>query len=129
MCPFQINVGQTPVVFSIVLLSPDSVNISVTGNYQKLHIMEQQEEAALPCKDREVRSECNNKAGRGLTDKGLRVPKQEKQRSSGKSNQLQLRIQNSNQVLDDEAGPRSVWGGDQIHMHCPQLDTGQCLSH
>lgn len=30
LCPFQINVGQTSVVFSIVLLSPDSVNISVT---------------------------------------------------------------------------------------------------
>lgn len=61
------------------------------------------------------------------SDKGLTVPKQDKQRSSGKGNQLQLRIQITNQVLDDEAGPRSIWGGDQVHIHCSGSDTGQRL--
>lgn len=90
---------------------------------RKLSVAPYQGAAREGCPARTGKSEAehSNKAGRGLTDKGLTAPKQGKQRSSGKGNQLQLRIQNTNQVLD-EAGPRSIQGDDHIEMYCPRSE-------
>jgi len=66
-------------------------------------------------------AEHDNKAGRGLTDKGPTAPKQSEQTGSGETNQLQPRVRITCEVLGDETGPRSSWEAESASQGHDQV--------
>lgn len=70
----------------------------------------------------EPEAEHNNKADRGVTDKGHTAPKQGEQSRSSETNQLQPRVQITSQILGDEAGPRSNWEAESTSQGCDQVE-------
>lgn len=116
------------------LVSLDSTNTSHEIFSSQESLYQGAARACCPARAGDPEAEHDNKAGRGLTDKGPTAPKQGEQSRSGEGNQLQPRVKSTSQVLGNETSPRSSWTAESAFQGCDQNQRqdlgqmqGQCL--